>query len=87
MTTNMNKADALQEVGKGMYAKREAWDDCRLVRSATEGDREFINYDPQGIVVEDCKKRVCDCAIVIYRSTPEDDEAIDWITMTPEEAK
>ena len=71
---------AKEKISQGIPMARKAWNTpCRLIRTAEESDYDYINYHPlTGIFVDDCKERVCDCAIGIYRPTPEDLVADDW---------
>lgn len=82
----MTHWDAKLAVAEGHIVGRES-EDCRIIRQGDEGDRDYINYDPAGMIVEDCKKRVCDCKIIIYRETEADKLATDWRILTPEEVK
>lgn len=66
------------ELNNGKKVFRAEWDDCRYVRKAVDADMEFINYPTEGVIVEDCNKRECDCKIVIYQPTKEDTIANDW---------
>lgn len=69
------------EIESGQKVFRSEWSDCKLVRKAEESDVEYINYPVEGITVEDCSKRECDCKIVIYNPTKEDTMANDWYVM------
>lgn len=58
---------------------RKIWDKCRYIRAAIPSDYDAINYDINGVIVEDCKAKVCDCAIGVWAFTPEDVDAKDYI--------
>lgn len=75
----MNYDEAIKEAENGSVITRESWDECRIVRKAAEGDYEFINYPVEGVMVDACAQRQCDCKIIIYRSNKEEREATDWI--------
>ena len=77
----MNYKHIQTELEKGNKVFRAEWDDCRYVRKAEESDVEFINYPTDGIIVEDCNKRQCDCNIAIYQPTKEDTMANDWYVL------
>lgn len=85
MIENLIIEDAIVQVKIGKYAYRKGWGECQVIRSAEESDRDFINFEPKGLIVSDCKRRVCDCRVVIYQQTPEDGKAVDWVVVTPEE--
>ena len=87
MTHNLTYIQAQDAVKDGMFATREAWGSCRIIRPGVESDWDFINYDPTGVVIDDCKEKVCDCSIGIYQPTEEDKNTRDWIIMSAEEAK
>ena len=75
----MNHEEAREKARQGESVKREKWDDCRHVRQAKESDADYINYPIEGILVDACDNRVCDCTIIIYKPTEEDQQATDWI--------
>lgn len=75
----MNYDTARALIDNGMIVSRTTWNDCKVVRAAKESDVEFINYPTEGIVVEDCEKRLCDCKIIIYTPTESDKTATDWV--------
>lgn len=58
---------------------RLTWDECKTIRLAKEQDYDIINYDIDGTIVEDCPGRKCDCTIAIWRRTPEDKVAKDYM--------
>lgn len=69
------------EINSGNKVFRAEWDDCKYVRKAMEADVEYINYPPEGVIVEDCNQRLCDCKIAIYQPTTEDMVANDWFVL------
>ncbi len=70
-----------EQIFSGKKATREKWGTCRHIRAAIESDEEFINYPYKGLIVQDCNKVECDCAIFIYRPTTEEMSANDWIIL------
>lgn len=75
----MTYETAKQLVLNGMTLSRTSWDSCKVIRAAKESDVEFINFSTEGIIVEDCEKRLCDCKIIIFNPTHEDKVANDWV--------
>ncbi len=69
------------EINAGKKVFRAEWDDCRYVRKAIESDVEFINYPVEGVAVEDCNRRECDCKIAIFQPSKEDMVANDWFEL------
>lgn len=58
---------------------RKDWGDCRIVRAGIESDIEYTNYVVEGILVEDCANKKCDCRVAIYKASSDDLNAIDWV--------
>ena len=69
------------EINTGNKVFRSEWEDCKYVRRAVDSDIDFINYPVEGVTVEDCNRRQCDCKIVIYQPTKEDTIAKDWFVL------
>lgn len=65
----------------GAKFKRQTWDECKHIRMAVESDYDLINYDINGLIVEDCEQKKCDCKIGVWAFTPEDVKAQDYIQL------
>lgn len=76
----MNYAQAKEKMLKeGVTITKHSWDLCKTIRAAKESDVDYINYPPEGVIVEDCENRQCDCKIAIYTPTEADQQAEDFI--------
>lgn len=76
---NLNYKEAILAVREGNVVDRAAWNECKIIRLHTESDCDFTNIDTwQGVVVEDCRERKCDCNIGLYRPSAEDIVATDF---------
>lgn len=76
----MNLTEAKDKILKeGVQVTRHGWGLCKIVRKATEGDVDYINFPPEGLIVEDCSGRICDCKIAIFQPTVGDEEAEDYV--------
>lgn len=71
--------EAILAMEEGHSMRREGWDDCKIIRTHIISDYDSINVDSlQGFIIEDCKKKVCDCSVGVYQPTDEDKKATDW---------
>lgn len=59
--------------------KRAGWDVCRFIRMPIDSDYDVINFDINGVIIEDCKAKVCDCTVGVWPFTPEDATANDYV--------
>jgi len=78
----MNFEQAKEKIKEGHEITRSGWDSCKIIRTGKDTDADYINYDVTGLIVESCEKRICDCKIAIFRPTPEDEAANDYIIAT-----
>lgn len=75
----MTYTSAKEEIKRGAKVRRPSWARGRHLRMGNEGDRDFIDQDNiEGMIVDDCPQRHCDCEICIYNPTPEDLVAEDF---------
>lgn len=74
----MTYAEAHEKALTGETIWIPSWGECRVVRPATEGDVDFINYPIEGILVDACEKRSCDCKVIIYQPTAQEQLSTDW---------
>lgn len=75
----MNLDQAKEKVKEGNHVTNLAWGACKIIRSAQESDVEYINFPPEGLIVEDCEQKICDCKIAIFQPTEEDLKSTDYI--------
>lgn len=75
----MNLQEAKDKIiTDSIRVKSPSWDSCKIIRKAILSDEDYINYPHQGIIVEDCTNRKCDCKIAIYIPTPDDEQLNDF---------
>ena len=74
---NLTYEVAKEAAMRGSVIQR--YGDCREIRLSTVGDYDHIpNVNLDGVLVEDCENRKCDCKTGIFRPTEEDLLATDW---------
>lgn len=70
--------EALQAIGKGEKVTAKRWD-CKYVRLPQLSDHDFLNADSlEGLIIEDCDRKVCDCRVGVWAQQPEDKLAEDY---------
>ncbi len=67
-----NLEQAKKKVEEGHSVTNISWGACKIIRKATLADEDIINYPHEGVIVETCEDRICDCKTIIYQPTPED---------------
>ena len=61
-------------------AKRAAWANCKIIRLWNVGDADYVDLNnTDGVIMEECDEKICDCKIGVYFATDEDAAAEDWI--------
>lgn len=76
----MNYETAKEKILKeNLVITKSSWGLCKTIRQATLADEDYINYPHQGVIVEDCSHRNCDCKIAIHQPAEEDKKAEDYV--------
>lgn len=75
----MNYEQAKEKINEGNHITAQRWALCKILRKATEADVDYINFPPEGLIVESCENRNCDCKIAIHNPTEEDLESDDYV--------
>ena len=76
----MNYDEAIEKIKtENLTITSFHWNLCKTIRQATDADFDYINCPPEGIIVEDCENRACDCKIAVHVPTEEDKKHTDYI--------
>lgn len=75
----MNYETARHKIlNEGHEIIRPSWGVCAYIRLAVESDIDYLNYPTQGLIIQSCDKRTCDCKVILYVPTSEDLKADDF---------
>ena len=75
-----NYEAAQHKIKEGQTLTRAGWGACKTIRLAKDSDQDYVGeVDLEGLTMEDCATKICDCKIGIFHPTEEDKKAEDYI--------